>query len=182
MTPDLDALVHHDVLPDGTRVLMRPLRPEDAVHYPEFIAHVTLEDARLRFFSAIKEFSEERIAELTQLDYHRAMAFIALDEVAGGMLGVVRIHLDDDRQGGEYAVIVRSALKGHGLGWLMMRHMIAYAKQKGLKTVRGQVLAENSTMLQMCGELGFHATDDPDERGVKLVTLPLDEVAAEELR
>jgi acetyltransferase len=48
--------------------------------------------------------------------------------------------------------------------------------------VRGQVLAENSTMLQMCGELGFHAADDPDERGVKLVTLPLDEVSAEELR
>ena len=72
--------------------------------------------------------------------------------------------------------ILRSDLKGHGLGWLMMKHMIAYAKDKGLKTVHGQVLAENSTMLQMCAELGFHATDDPDERGVKLVTLPLDEV------
>ena len=62
---DLDALTHHDVLPDGTRVLMRALRPEDSALYPDFAAHVTLEDARLRFFSAISELSDERIAELT---------------------------------------------------------------------------------------------------------------------
>ena len=67
-------------------------------------------------------------------------------------------------------------MKGHGLGWLLMKHMIVNAKAKGLKTVRGQVLGENRTMLQMCGELGFHIADDPDERGVKQVTLPLDEV------
>ena len=75
MTPDLNALVHHDVLPDGTRVLMRPLRPEDAALYPEFLTHVTLEDSRLRFFSAIKELSEERIAQLTHLDYARATTY-----------------------------------------------------------------------------------------------------------
>ena len=92
------------------------------------------------------------------------------------MLGVVRLHDDNDDVNGEFAIMVRSRLKGHGLGWLMMKHMIAYAKANGLKTVHGQVLAENSTMLQMCGELGFHAADDPDERGVKQVTLPLDEV------
>src|SRR5450759_3621693 len=108
-----------------------------------------------------------------------SMASIAIEEATGRMLGVVRLHDDPDGENAEFAIIVRSHLKGHGLGWLMMKHMIAYAKQKGLKTVRGQVLAENSTMLQMCGELGFHATDDPDERGVKQVTLPLGEVPAE---
>ena len=121
---DLDALTHHDVLPDGTRVLMRALRPEDSALYPDFVAHVTLEDARLRFFSAISELSDERIAELTKLDYERAMAFIAIEETTGEMLGVVRLHLDPDRRGGEYAVIVRSTLKGHGLGWLLIQRMI----------------------------------------------------------
>ena len=67
---------------------------------------------------------------------------------------------------------------GRGLGWLLMKHIIGYAKEKGLRTVRGQVLNENASMLQMCGELGFHAHDDPDERGVKMVELPLDEVPA----
>ena len=173
MTPDLNALVHHDVLPDGTRVLMRPLRPEDAALYPEFLTHVTLEDSRLRFFSAIKELSEERIAQLTHLDYARAMAFIALDEVTAKMLGVVRLHLDNNREGGEYAVIVRSELKGHGLGWLLMQRMIAYARSLGLKRVYGQVLAENATMLRMCAELGFHIEDDPSQKGIKVVTLGL---------
>jgi RimJ/RimL family protein N-acetyltransferase len=171
MDPDFDALTHHDVLPDGTPVLTRPLRPEDAALYPDFVAHVTTEDIRLRFFAAVKELSDERISELTHLDYTRAMAFIAIDEVTATMLGVVRLHLDEDRQGGEYAVIVRSELKGHGLGWLLMRRMIDYARALGLARVHGQVLAENTTMLRMCAELGFAIEDDPTQKGVKVVRL-----------
>ena len=170
---DLDALTHHDVLADGTRVLTRALRPDDAALYPDFAAHVTLEDARLRFFSAVSELSDERIAELTRLDYERAMAFIAIDEANGKMLGVVRLHLDPERHSGEFAVIVRSAFKGHGLGWLLMQRMIGYARALDLKRIYGQVLAENTTMLRMCAELGFHMEDDPNQRGIKLVTLEL---------
>ena len=66
------------------------------------------------------------------------------------MLGVVRLHLDDDRKGGEYAVIVRSALKGHGLGWLLMQRMIEYARTIGLSQVHGQVLAENTARCCTC--------------------------------
>src|SRR5436305_8969525 len=177
MFPDVASLVHHDALPDGTRLVMRPLRPDDAALYPEFIAHVTLEDSRLRFFSAIKELSEERIEQLTRLDYARAMAFIALDEMTGKMLGVVRLHLDRDRRDGEFAVIVRSAFKGHGLGWLLMRRIIDYARMIGLCRMHGHVLAENSTLLRMCAELGFHIDDDPSQKGIKRVTLELDKGA-----
>ena len=80
------------------------------------------------------------------------------------MLGVVRLHLDADRRGGEYAVIVRSAFKGHGLGWMLMQRMIEYARMIGLERVHGQVLAENTTMLRMCAELGFQIDDDPHAR------------------
>ena len=173
MNVDLATLTHHDVLPDGTRVLMRVLRPEDARYYPEFMSHLTLQDTRLRFFVAIKELSDERISELTHLDYDRAMAFIAIDEATDQMLGIVRLHLDADRQGGEYAVIVRSALKGHGLGWLLMQRMIDYAGALGLATVHGQVLTENTTMLRMCRELGFAISDDPHSKEIKVVTLDL---------
>jgi acetyltransferase len=172
----------HVILRDGTRVLLRPLKLEDAALYPDFLKEVTSEDLRLRFFAPMREVSHEMIDKLVHYDPAHAMAFIAIEQESHRMLGVVRLHDDPGAKSAEFAIVVRSHLKGHGLGWLLMKHMIAYAKQKGLKTVRGQVLAENSTMLQMCGELGFHATDDPDERGVKLVTLPLDEVAAEELR
>lgn len=180
MVPDVRTLIHHDVLPDGMRVLMRPLRPEDAALYPDFIHNITLQDVRLRFFSAISELSDERIAQLTRLDYERAMAFIAIDENNGDMLGVIRLHLDEDRTSGEYAVIVRSALKGHGLGWLLMQRMIAYAKTIGLKRVHGQVLAENTAMLHMCEHFGFRVTDDPHARDVKVVTLELEPAAADQ--
>jgi acetyltransferase len=173
MRPDLEALTRHDVLSDGTRVLTRPLKPDDAAIYPEFVADIAPEDSRLRFFSAVRELSEQRIHELTHLDYERAMAFIAFDEAQCRMLGVVRLHLDDDRRGGEFAVIVRSAFKGHGLGWLLMQRIVDYARAIGLKRVHGQVLAENTTMLRMCAELGFAIDDDPTQTGVKVVRLEL---------
>jgi RimJ/RimL family protein N-acetyltransferase len=173
MRPDLEALTRHDMLPDGTHVLLRPLEPDDAALYPEFVAHIAPEDSRLRFFSAVKELTEQRIHELTHLDYERAMAFIAFDEANCQMLGVVRLHLDADRRGGEFAVIVRSAFKGHGLGWMLMQRMIEYARMIGLNRVHGQVLAENTRMLHMSAELGFQIDDDPGARGVKRVTLEL---------
>ncbi len=171
----------HLKLRDGTAVEFRPLKAEDAALYPDCLSEITPDDLRLRYFAAMREVSPELIDKLVHYDPEHAMAAIVIEEATGKMLGVVRLHNDPGDQSGEFAIIVRTRLKGHGLGWLMMKHMIAYAKDKGLKTVRGQVLAENSTMLQMCAELGFHAADDPEERGVKLVTLPLDEVAKENL-
>jgi GNAT superfamily N-acetyltransferase len=65
-----------------------------------------------------------------------------------------------DEETAEFAILVRSRLKGHGLGWLLMQRVIGYAKEKGLRRVYGDVLAENITMLQMCAELGFHVVED----------------------
>jgi acetyltransferase len=171
-------LESHVILRDGEKVLIRPLRIEDAPLYPDFLKEVTGEDLRLRFFAPMREVSHELIDKLIHYDPAHAMAFIAIEEASGRMLGVVRLHDDPGAKSAEFAILVRSHLKGHGLGWLLMKHMIAYAKEKGLKTVHGQVLAENATMLLMCTELGFHTTDDPGERGVKQVTLPLDELPA----
>jgi RimJ/RimL family protein N-acetyltransferase len=168
----------HDVLRDGTRIFVRPLRPQDAALYPDFLADVTRDDLRLRFFAALRELSPELIDRLVHLDYARAMAFIALDEADGRMLGVVRLHNDPDSRSGEYAILVRSQLKGHGLGWVLMQRIIEYATARGLETIHGQVLVENSAMLQMCGELGFQITDDRETRGVKVVTLRLPHPAA----
>ena len=134
---------------------------------------VSEDDVRLRFFAPIKEFSHGFIARFTQIDYARAMAFIAIEEPTGQMLGVVRIHADSEYRTAEYAILVRSDLKGHGLGWLLMELMIEYARAEGLQSIRGQVLQENRTMLQMCRQLGFHITPDPDETSIVIVTLSL---------
>lgn len=163
----------HLVLPDGTRIFVRPLRPEDEVLYPPFLNAVTPEDLRLRFFASIRDFSHGFIARFTQIDYARAMAFIAIDEAGGDMLGVVRIHADSAYEGGEYAILVRSDLKGRGLGWLLMQLMIEYTRAEGLRFIRGEVMQENTAMLQMCRELGFQVAIDPDDASLAVVNLPL---------
>ncbi len=104
----------HLKLKDGWCIFVRPLRPEDEPTIHEFLRHVTAHDLRLRFFAPMKEFTHEFIARLTQLDYARAMAFIAFDEETGEMVGVVRLHSDSIYESGEYAILLRSDLKGRG--------------------------------------------------------------------
>jgi acetyltransferase len=157
----------------GWRVLVRPIRPEDEPVIHEFLRHITSHDLRLRFFAPMKEFTHEFIARLTQLDYARAMAFVAFDEATNEMVGVVRIHSDSIYETGEYAILLRSDLKGRGLGWALMQLIIEYAKSEGLKTISGDVLKENTVMLEMCRHLGFEVKADPVEHGICNVTLRL---------
>jgi len=149
----------HETVRGGERVLIRRVRPEDMALYPDFLADVSAEDLRLRFFARIAELSGAEIDKLGHIDYRYEMAFIALDEDTGKMLGLVRLKDELDEKTAEFAILVRSRLKGHGLGWLLMQRVIDYAKEKGLRRVYGDVLAENTTMLQMCAELGFHTED-----------------------
>ena len=158
---------------DGWRLFVRPIRPEDEPVIHEFLRHVTSHDLRLRFFAAIKEFSHEFVARLTQLDYARAMAFVAFDEATGEMVGAVRIHSDSIYRSGEYAILLRSDLKGRGLGWALMQLIIEYARSEGLKVISGDVLAENTTMLDLCRDLGFEVTHDLIEHDIFNVKLAL---------
>ena len=160
-------------LQDGAAIFIRPIRPEDEKLYPPFLSRVSEKDMQLRFFAPIKEFRHEFIARFTQLDYARAMAFIAIDEASGEMNGVGRLHANSAYDTAEFAVLVRSDLKGHGLGWLLMQTMIEYARSEGLSTIEGQVLNENTTMLRMCAELGFAITPDPNEPNVSVARLLL---------
>lgn len=164
-------------LKGGRTIVLRPVRPEDEHLYPEFFTHVTAEDVRLRFFSAMKELTHAFIARLTQLDYARAMAFIAIEKDSGKMLGVVRLHTAADFESAEYAVLVRSDLKGVGLGWQLMQMILEYARAEGVRQVRGEVLSQNTTMLAMCQQLGFTIAPDPENSDIFLVSLTLTERA-----
>jgi acetyltransferase len=120
-------------LRDGTAVFLRPIRPEDETLYDRFFAGVTPQDLRLRFFAPVKEFSHAFIARFTQIDYARAMAFIASDEASGNMLGVVRLHANSTYDSGEFAILLRSDLKGRGLGWLLMQMIMSMRAPKAYR-------------------------------------------------
>lgn len=160
-------------LKDGREVLMRPIRSEDEALYPDFFTEVSPEDLRLRFFAPIKDFSHAFLAKLTQLDYERAIAFAAIEKTSGKLLGVVRLHADPDHISGEYAILLRTNLKGQGLGWKLMKLMIEWAKADGLQTVKGEILRENRTMIRMCEALGFKVKSSPDDESIAIVTLPV---------
>ena len=160
-------------LGDGTALVVRPVRPEDEPLYGPFFNKVTAEDLRLRFFAPVKAFTHPFIARFTQIDYARAMAFVAIEKSSGQMLGVVRLHANADYERGEYAVLVRSDCKGRGLGWLLMQLIIDYARSEGIRSIEGQVLRENTAMLAMCRELGFAIAPDPDDAEICIATLTL---------
>lgn len=159
----------HETSRGGERLLIRAVRPEDGALYPEFLADVSAEDLRLRFFGRIAELSAAEIRQLAHLDSRSGMAFVAFDESSGQMLGLVRLKNELDEETAEFAILVRTRLKGHGVGWLLMRRAIDYAKEKGRRRLYGDVLAENAAMLQMCAELGFYEQDmGPEMRRVVL--------------
>jgi acetyltransferase len=164
----------HLVLGDGWRIFVRPIKPGDEPLIRDLLAHVTKQDLRLRFFDSIREFSHQFIARLTQIDYAREMAFVAIDEASNEIIGVVRLYSGSRHESGEYAILLRSDLKGRGLGWALMQLIIEYARSEGLKCIVGQVLQENTVMLRMCRELGFEIKTDAEDRGVYDVTLTLD--------
>jgi acetyltransferase len=161
------------LLADGQPALVRPVRPEDDAMFRAFFTHVTDEDLRLRFFQSVRHFSHEFIARLTQLDYARSIALVAVHPDTHEMLGAVRLHADANYEKGEYGILVRSDLKGHGIGWKLMQIMIEYAQWQGLKLIEGQVLRENRTMLAMCESLGFQVKLDPDDPTLMNVSLPV---------
>jgi acetyltransferase len=161
------------VLRDGSRVFCRPIRPDDEPQIQSLLQHVTKQDLRFRFFTTVKVFTHEFLSTLTQLDYSRAMAFVAFDEATTDILGVVRLHSDELYQNGEFAILLRSDSKGRGLGWALMQLIIEYGKSEGLKLISGQVLRENTPMLAMCRELGFRIKTNTAEHDICEVTLPL---------
>ena len=112
-------------------------------------------------------------ARLSQIDYNREMALIATSlDPLGEMLGVSRLIADPDNDRAEFAVLVRSDLKGRGLGYALMTELLAYARKRGLATIFGDVLRENSTMLQLATELGFVMKPSPNPQIVE-ITLDL---------
>jgi acetyltransferase len=159
----------------GLDVILRPIRPPDERLYEDFLAHVDDSDIRLRLLAPRKAFPHDFLARLTQIDYAREMAFVAIDAASGDLLGVARIAADPDYTRAEYAILVRSDLQGMGLGWSLMEHLLAYARAEGLGRIEGTVLAENTDMLAMVRDLGFSITRDPDEQGLRRVEISLRE-------
>jgi len=154
-------------MPNGQTVLLRPIRPEDEPAHHDFIARCAPDDLRLRFFHLVRRLPHSEMARLTQIDYDREMAFVAVMPSSDGSgtetLGVVRTITDLHNDKAEYAVLVRSDLKGQRLGWKLMEKIIRYSRSRGTRRIIGLVLIDNRKMLGLVHRLGFTSRRVPDD-------------------
>jgi acetyltransferase len=161
---------------DGRRVLLRPIRPEDEPRHLEFLGRISPEDLEFRFFHAKRGFEHPELARYTQIDYEREMAFIASAADAAGRpetLGVVRAIADPDSMQAEFAILVRSDLKGRGLGRALLDKIVRYGRARGMRRLCGEVLAGNRQMMELAASLGFRMERVPQDPRVVSVVLEL---------
>ena len=168
-------LVNDVQLSDGTNIIIRPIRPEDAEIEQEFIRNLSSESRYFRFMNSIEELSLEMLVRFTQIDYHNEMALIAVYPGEDGEeeIGVVRYITNADKKTCEFALVVSDQWRGKGIARLLMRNLIEVARDRGLEVMEGQVLSNNFRMLDLMTRLNFKISNDPVENNIKLVRLDL---------
>jgi acetyltransferase len=163
-------------LPDGSTLLIRPVRPEDEPAFTSGFGRLSGEEVRMRFMHVIKELTHAEAARLTQIDYDREMALVALRQRPGQPpegCGVARIIGDPDRERAEFAIILLQDATGIGLSSLLLRRLIHYARDQGIHELFGEILRENQPMLELCRAMGFTVKSCPEDFRVMIATLRL---------
>jgi acetyltransferase len=158
-------LERRETLPGVGDVLLRPVQPEDEPAFVRFLEQLTPEDMRLRFFSARKILPHRQLARLTQIDYDREMAFVleAWDRSRpADILGIVRFAAAPDNLSAEFAVTVRSDLKGHGIGTYLMHRLIEHVRRRSIGELFGDILHENVRMIALTRDLSFSIEEVPN--------------------
>jgi GNAT superfamily N-acetyltransferase len=163
---DTDFIRRHSTevaLPDGTRIRLRPVTPDDKQLLVDGFERMTPESRYRRFMSPIQELSPELLAYLTEIDYdhHFAWAALTLDEPGPPVAGVARyVRLPDEPEVAEAAVTVIDDYHGRGLGSLLLNALGAVALEKGVRRFRGYVLEDNRPMRELIEEMGAHVEHD----------------------
>jgi acetyltransferase len=155
----------------GKPLLLRPIKPEDGPQHLEFFNALDPEDVRYRIFTRMRDLQPSQLARLTQVDYDREMAFIATRQRDDGQfetVGVARAIADPDNVTAEFAVIVRSDVKGQGLGQLLMDKLIRYCRARGTQEIVGEALPHNRRVLNLASHLGFVISPTPDGDTVQM--------------
>jgi acetyltransferase len=168
-------LITDEQLNDGTDIVIRPIRPEDAEIEQAFIRGLSAESKYFRFMNSIHELSLEMLVRFTQIDYHNEMALVAINPDVNGEeeIGVARYLTNPDKKTCEFAIVVSDKWQGKGIARLLMQKLIDIARNRGLEVMEGQVLANNYRMLELMTSLNFQIGNDPGDPGIKLVVTRL---------
>ena len=165
-------LVSQWQLVDGTDIVIRPIRPEDADLVKRFVHDLSDESKYFRFMNSVQELTEEMLARLTQIDYSREMALVAVtqDQSPETELGVARYAINPDGLSCEFALVVANNIAGKGLGQRLMIALMEAARSKGLEVIEGEVLSHNHNMLKLMNRIGFSIKPHAEDTGIMQVS------------
>jgi acetyltransferase len=168
-------LVASWVLPEGTVVEARPIRPEDADMEQEFVRNLSDKSRYFRFMNSVRELTPSMLTRFTQIDYDREMAFVCVRSEQGRdeEIAVGRYVTNPDGRTCEFAVVVADAWQQKGLGRRLLETLISVARLRGLEVMVGHILAANEPMLSLCAKLGFRISEHPEDATVRRATLGL---------
>jgi acetyltransferase len=158
-------------LNDGTDITIRPIRPEDAEMEAKFVRELSNEAKYFRFMNSFHELSQEMLVRFTQIDYHNEMALIAVKTDSQGeeQIGVARYSTNVDKTSCEFALVVSDKWQSRGIAHHLMKDLMEIAHDRNLETMEGQVLRENSKMLELVASLGFQVRNDAEDNTIKQV-------------
>ena len=164
-------LVSRQILPDGTDLTIRPIRPEDAALEQAFVHGLSETSRHFRFAGALQDLSPAMLARFTQIDYDREMALIAVvgQSDAETEIGVARYIINPDGESCEFALVVADAWQHKGISHRLMNALMDVARNKGLRRMEGTVPADNRTMLNLVATLGFRFDAGDDATAPKRV-------------
>jgi len=168
-------LVNEWQLPDGTNIIIRPIRPEDADLEKAFVRGLSDEAKYFRFMETIQELTPAMLVRFTQIDYDREMALMAVTDVAGQEveLGIARYAMNPDGLSCEFALVVADQWQGKGVAHKLMTSLMDVARDRGLERMEGEVLRANQSMLKLVTRLGFDIKTSEDDNSVKRVSKAL---------
>lgn len=152
----------------GYRFHVRPAMELDAEALDSFFAHVSLADLRFRFLTGVAHVPQETIAHMVRVDHRKTENFLAIDP-DGSLVGSAMVAADDRLDVAEVAISVHEDFKGRGIGWMLLEHVAAYAKAKGIHKLQSIESRENHEAIELEREMGFTARPCPDEPGLVLV-------------
>jgi acetyltransferase len=158
-------LERQTLLSDGTRMTIRPIRPEDAESERTFVRELSPQAKKFRFMHALNELTPQMLGQFTQIDYTREMALVALTHEPQGQVqqGVARYIINPDETSCEFAIVVSDKRQHQGIGTRLMESLMDVARSNGIKTIQGDVLTENHSMLQLMRSLGFSVSPSPED-------------------
>lgn len=151
---DASRYAAEETLRDGTRLHIRAADPSDRDSLREALSRMSDRSIRQRFFTPRPRFSPEQIEFFTHPDFERQVALVAVDvDDAGRIVGGARYVADE--HGAEVAFAVVDDHQGRGICTLLLRHLAAIARAKGIEVWSAEVLAENQAMLHVFERSGL---------------------------